>query len=183
MNVFVDFPSSNTEGTLIFLHITLKLWACMCVSVSEWMCERTCVSECECVKVHVCLCLCVCVCVCMDVYMYAVCMYVCIFKYIPILATRMVPEFKKLGASGNVFFQQDVTPCHTSKKIKKKILTGNKISCLDWTRKSPDCNPIQNLWAICKDRWNKVDCTTKEKIMCAVIRVWFHDPKIKETYK
>jgi hypothetical protein len=39
-------------------------------------------------------------------------------KYIPILVTRIVPEFKKLGASGNAFFQQDLAPCHTSKKVK-----------------------------------------------------------------
>jgi hypothetical protein len=39
-------------------------------------------------------------------------------KYTPILATRMVPELKKLNAPRNGFSEQDFAPCHTSKKVK-----------------------------------------------------------------
>jgi hypothetical protein len=40
---------------------------------------------------------------------------------------------------------------------------------------------MENLWAVCKDKLIKVDSITEEKTICAVIRTWFHDPKIKET--
>jgi hypothetical protein len=40
-------------------------------------------------------------------------------KYIPILPNRMVPELKKVGASENGVFQQDLAPFHASKKDTK----------------------------------------------------------------
>jgi transposase len=65
----------------------------------------------------------------------------------------------------------------------KKFLSDNKITCLEWPGNSLGLNPIENLWAICKDRLKKLDCTTDEKIICAVIKVWVHDTEIKETCK
>lgn len=29
----------------------------------------------------------------------------------------------------------------------------------------------------------KLDCTTKEKSICAVIKVWFHDEEIKKNFQ
>jgi transposase len=65
----------------------------------------------------------------------------------------------------------------------KEILSHIKITCLERPGNSPDLNPVANLWALCKDRFRKVDCITEEKTISAVIKVWFHEPKIKETFK
>ena len=61
----------------------------------------------------------------------------------------------------------------------KQFFTQNQITVLEWPGNSPDLNPIENLWAICKKRLSKMDCTTKTKMISAVIQVWFHDDELK----
>ena len=46
-----------------------------------------------------------------------------------------------------------------------------KITVLDWPGNSPDLNPIENLSSIVKNRLKKMDCTTKIKLIEAVIHV------------
>ena len=58
-----------------------------------------------------------------------------------------------------------------------------KITVLDWPGNSPDLNPIENLWSIVKNRLRKMDCTTKIKLIEAVIHVRFHDEEIKKICK
>ena len=58
-----------------------------------------------------------------------------------------------------------------------------KITVLDWPGNSPDLNPKENLWSIVKNRLRKMDCTTKIKLIEAVIHVWFHDKEIKKICK
>ena len=55
----------------------------------------------------------------------------------------------------------------------------NNVKVLDWPGNSPDLNPIENLWAICKKRLRQFDCTTKTKLIEAVIQTWFHDIEIE----
>lgn len=69
-----------------------------------------------------------------------------------------------------VVFQQDLTPV-----THPRILSH----CLDWPENTPDLCPVDNVWAIVK----KMDCTTKEKMICAVIEVRLHDQEVKETCK
>ena len=40
-------------------------------------------------------------------------------------------------------------------------------------------NPIENLWSICKRRMQKLDCSTKEKMISALIDVWFCNEEVK----
>ena len=88
-----------------------------------------------------------------------------------------IQQLKKLFPDDSGIFQQDLAPCHTE-KIVKKFFDENEISVLEWPGNSPDLNPIENLWAICKQRLRGMDCTTKEKMIKALIEVWYRDPKI-----
>ena len=74
-------------------------------------------------------------------------------------------------------FQQDLAPCHTSKKMRT-VFEENGLTTLDWPGNSPDLNPIENLWAIIKKRIAKMDCSTMEKLISAIIRTWYHDEEI-----
>ena len=57
----------------------------------------------------------------------------------------------------------------------------NRITILEWPGNSPDINPIENLWAICKNRMSKSDCTTEEKLISIIIDIWFRDERMLTT--
>jgi transposase len=99
-------------------------------------------------------------------------------KYIDVLERKLVPELQKFPA-GDAIFQHDLAPCHTSRKVLK-YMRDNKITTLQWPGNSPDINPIENLWAIIKQRLRSRDCTTKTKVIEAVVSIWFHDDEIKK---
>lgn len=103
-------------------------------------------------------------------------------QYENIITERMKPELEKRFSSGNGIFQQDLAPCHTSKKMKE-YFARNRVNVLDWPGNSPDLNPIENLWAICKQRLAKMDCRTKNSLICSIIKVWYRDEKILENCK
>jgi len=47
--------------------------------------------------------------------------------------------------------QQDNDPKHPS-RVARKWLDEHNIKCLDWPANSSDLNPIENVWALLKDR-------------------------------
>jgi len=98
--------------------------------------------------------------------------------YIEVLERKLIPELADKFPNGDGVFQQDLAPCHTAKKVAK-FMTDNNIKTLPWPENSPDLNPIENLWALIKKRLRRHDCTTKPKMIEAVIQIWFHDEEIK----
>jgi len=98
--------------------------------------------------------------------------------YMEVLQRKLIPEMLKQFPAGDGTFQQDLAPCHTSRKVKK-FMQDNNINTLTWPGNSPDLNPIENLWGIVKKRLRKHDCTTKIKLIEAILQIWFHDPEIK----
>ena len=55
----------------------------------------------------------------------------------------------------NLIFQQDKAVCHISRESKYaiEILFGK--NCIDWPPNSPDMSPIENVWAILKEKPEK----------------------------
>lgn len=100
-------------------------------------------------------------------------------KYLEIVRSRVIPLLQKLYPDNSGIFQQDLAPCHTSKKVKT-FFRQNGLKTLDWPGNSPDLNPIENLWSICKGRLRKMDCTTKDKMISALLKIWFRDENFKK---
>lgn len=65
-------------------------------------------------------------------------------RYIETMKNYMLPSVRDL-LGDNFIFQQDNAPCHTSKK-SKAWFTKQNLELLEWPARSPDLNPIENLW-------------------------------------
>ena len=65
----------------------------------------------------------------------------------------------------------------------KTTFEKNHIKVLDWPGNSPSLNPIENSWSIVKIRLLKTDCTSKTKLIDAIIDVWYCNREITQNCK
>ena len=77
---------------------------------------------------------------------------------------------------------QDGAPCHKGKTVMK-FLEEKGVELLPWPGNSPDCNPIENLWAILKNKMKKFNITNKKDLIAKLIEIWHHDPDIANSCK
>ena len=87
-----------------------------------------------------------------------------------ILEPRILP-FKKLFK--NMIFMQDNASCHTA-HIVRDFFRKNEIDTIKWPSKSPDMNPIENMWRMlkievgCLNQYNKFQLdVVKQKVIDA----------------
>ncbi len=73
----------------------------------------------------------------------------------------------------NLIFMQDNAPCHAS-FATKEFLKDNNIEVLEWPAKSPDLNPIENVWSILTRRVYKNGkmFSQKQQLQTAIIDEW-----------
>ena len=103
-------------------------------------------------------------------------------KYLDVLTKKVIPEMARKFPEGSGIFQQDLAPCHTSRKVKN-FINLNNILVLDWPGNSLDLNPVENLSSIIKLRLQRRDCTTMVKLTEAIIDCWYGDSQTQENCK
>lgn len=90
-------------------------------------------------------------------------------RYCEVLSDALVPLIEgKFGTDDDwSVFQQDGAPSHTA-KFTQEYLMDASITTMSWPAKSPDLNPIENVWAfICREvyadlrQFNTVDELTE----------------------
>jgi len=70
-------------------------------------------------------------------------------------------------------FQQDGAPCHIARKCMKWLADIN-VEVLAWPGKSPELNPIENLWSRLKHAVAVKRPINQQGLTEAVISSWYH---------
>ncbi|GFW89169.1 transposable element Tcb1 transposase [Trichonephila clavipes] len=65
--------------------------------------------------------------------------------YIEILQNKLLQTSRDLFGNQSWIFKDDNAPCHRA-KVDQKWLEDHTVNRMNWSRQSPDLNPIDNLW-------------------------------------
>lgn len=93
-------------------------------------------------------------------------------QYQAMLYDHLIPFGPFLGGA-NWMFQQDNASCHTSKSTQDWF-TKEKINVLPWPSRSPDLNPMENLWGIlCRKVYaNNKQFLSANELEVAIVNEW-----------
>jgi len=94
------------------------------------------------------------------------------WKYIACLEDYLIPFVGEEHSDRWVFMQDGASPHRAN--IKKDWLNEKEIALMDWPAKSPDLNPIENLWGILARRVyaNQRQFNDVEELNDVVMEAW-----------
>ena len=95
-------------------------------------------------------------------------------KYVEILRNHLIPNIEN-----DMKFMQDNCPCHKARSVKY-FFEESSIEILPWPPYSPDINPIENLWAILKQRVHSTPTKTRQEMVSKIQRIWQNDDNMLE---
>ena len=94
--------------------------------------------------------------------------------YVDIISRNLQCSVDEMKLS-EFIFQQDNDPKHCS-KLAKDYFRINNIKILQWPAQSPDCNPIENLWAIIKAKIGTKKFKNFNEMKEEIERIWYATP-------
>ena len=94
--------------------------------------------------------------------------------YQQVLEEHMLADAETMIGEDFVF-QQDNAPIHTSRSTRQ-WLREHDVTLLDWPPKSPDANPIENLWRDIKTAANRRQPRNANELWNALLEAWQQIP-------
>ena len=97
--------------------------------------------------------------------------------YIRTLQVNML-EFMEQKHGNSALFQHDNASIHAS-RMTKKWLEAEQVSIMDWPSRSPDLNPIENLWSFLarKVYEDSKQYNSTNELEKAIVRIWNQIPR------
>ena len=93
-------------------------------------------------------------------------------QYLDILKDVMLPSVRVAYPVGQIYLVQDNCSIHRSRIVQDWLSTQSDIIVFDWPAKSPDLNPIENLWGQMVWNWDSSEIKTKRNLNDEVNRTW-----------
>ncbi|KAJ8732874.1 hypothetical protein PYW07_000141 [Mythimna separata] len=96
-------------------------------------------------------------------------------NYIDVLNDVMLPTVRNVFPVEDmpeISFVQDNCPIHRSIIVQEWFSQQSDIRIIPWPARSPDLNPIENLWGIMVQRWDNRNERTKEALSTHCMQVW-----------
>ena len=92
--------------------------------------------------------------------------------YQNVLENCLKPSIELLQANTEDWiFQQDNAPAHTAHSIRS-YFDENNITVMSWPARSPDLNPIENIWAIIDRKMSAYNITGVEHLKQCLHQEW-----------
>jgi len=82
-----------------------------------------------------------------------------------------IPFADEYMGKGVWLLQQDGASSHTAKTVDK-YLKSQKVETYRWPPRSPDLNPVENVWAILKKKVKKRNAQTAMELENAIFEEW-----------
>jgi hypothetical protein len=92
-------------------------------------------------------------------------------RYVETLEVNLIPYLDMQPLASIPVFQHDNAPSHTAMETRA-FLQENAVEVLEWPPYSPDLNPIENLWAVLKNKLREDNITSRVDLLNKAQEIW-----------
>lgn len=92
--------------------------------------------------------------------------------YLEILREVMLPSVRAHYPDEHIYFVQDNCAIHRAAIVREWLNAQNNLTVINWPAKSPDLNPIENLWGQMVLNWDPSEVRNTKNLEETVMSTW-----------